>query len=80
MPLTLCTDAWLLSNSQSTIDPFFHIDKESALTLVESFFYVSRDSSTLSLAFPQERGYPEFDAIIDVVLPPVSSVSLPVSH
>ena len=67
MPLTLCTDAWLLSNSQSTIDPLSHIDKGSALTLVESFLSVLRDSSTLWLVCLEEITYLRFDAIIDVV-------------
>jgi len=68
MPLTLCTDAWPLSNSQNTIDPLSHIDKESALTLVESFLSVLRDSSTLWLVCLEETSYLTSDAIIDVVL------------
>ncbi len=80
MPLTLCIDAWPLSNSQNTIDPLSYIDKESALTLVESFLSVLQDSSTLSLAFPQETSYLTSDAIIDVVLQSVDSAESFVPH
>ena len=80
MPLTLCTDAWPLSNSRSTIDPLSHIDKESALTPCESFLSVLQDSSTLSLAFPQETSYLTSDAIIDVVLQSVDSAESFVPH
>ena len=80
MPFTLCIDAQLLSNSQNTIDPLSYIDKESVLTLVESFLSVLQDSSTLSLAFPQETSYLTSDAIIDVVLQSVDSAESFVPH